>query len=159
MIDATPTEPAGLNEPMGPTNPTESVPAPIVRSREQLAISHTLRVRGAVRLHKRIVTETVTQTVEVRREELVITDLAADEISLPTSASSTSAGQLSDREFDFVLHEERIVVSTVTVPIERVHVRVRVVSDNQQIVETVREEHVDLLTEPTVTPSLPRSPD
>lgn len=142
-----------------PTEPAESTPAPIVRSKEQLVISQTVRVRGAVRLHKRIVTETVTQTVEVRREELVITDLTADEISLRTSLPSDSTHQLSDREFDLVLHEERVLTSTVVVPIERVQVRIRVETGDEQIVETLREEHVDLLTEPAVTSPIPRSPD
>lgn len=142
-----------------PTEPAESTPAPIVRSKEQLVISQTVRVRGAVRLHKRIVTETVTQTVEVRREELVITDLKADEISLRTSLPSDSTHQLSDREFDLVLHEERVLTSTVVVPIERVQVRIRVETGDEQIVETLREEHVDLLTEPAVTSPIPRSPD
>lgn len=146
-IDDTPNEPAG------------SAPAPIVRSKEQLAISQAVRVRGGVRLHKRIVTETVTQTVEVRREELVITDLTADEISLRTSFPSDSTNQLSEREFDLVLHEERVLISAVVVPVERVHVRIRVVTGNERIVETLREEHVDLLTEPTVTSPVPRSPD
>ena len=138
-----------------PTDPAVSAPPPIVRSREQLAISQAIRVRGAVRLHRRIVTETVTETVEVRREELVITDLTADEISLQTSLPSDSTNQLSDREFDLILHEERALISTVVVPVERVHVRIRVVSGNEQIVETLREEHVDLLTEPSVTSPIP----
>ena len=117
----------------------------MVRSREQLAVSQTIRVRGGVRLHKRVVTETITQTVEVRHEELVITDLTSEEVNLQTSRAAGNPPQLSDREFDLILHEEQFVMTTAVVPAERVRVRVHVVTDHEQIVKTLHEEHIDLL--------------
>ena len=120
---------------------TTPQPITVLRSEEQLAVSRTVRVTGAVRLHKRIVTETITQTVDVRREELVITEVAADDVTLQDSAAT--GGELRDGEFDLVLHEERIVINTEVVPVERVRVRVHLITDQVQIEETVRREHVD----------------
>lgn len=126
----------------------------MVRSKEELAVWQSLRIRGGVRLHKRVVTETVTRTVQMRREELVVTDLGPEEMRLQTSRATDHELQLGDREFDLILHEEQIVMTTAVVPVERVRVRVEVVTDHEQIVETVREEHLDLVEEP----SLPSPP-
>lgn len=134
-----------------PTAATSS-PVTVVRSEEQLAIATTVQVRGAVRLHKRIITETVTQTVEVSREELIVTELAPDEISMQaTLAAADGAHQLREREFDVILHQERVVVTTEVVPVERVRVRVHVVTEQAQVVESLRREHIGLLDE-SVTP-------
>ena len=123
-----------------------SPPAAVVRSQEQLAIARTVRIRGAVRLHKRVVTETVTQTVEVRREELVITELTPEEVSLPaTLAAHDGTAQLHEAEFALVLHEERVVVTTEVVPVERVRVRVRIVTADVEVEESVRQERVSVL--------------
>jgi uncharacterized protein (TIGR02271 family) len=119
-----------------------SKPITMLRSEEQLTVSRTVRVKGAVRLHKRIVTETITQTVEVRREELVITEVAAGDVTVQGSPAIHDT-QLGDREFDLILHEERVVISTAVVPVERVRVRVRVVTGEVHIQETLRREHVD----------------
>ena len=123
------------------TPPPSPSPITVLRSEEQLTVSHTVQVTGAVRLHKRIVTETITQTVDVRREELVITELTPDNVTLHDGTAH--GGELHDREFDLILHEERVVISTTVVPIERVRVRVRVVTDQVQIEETLRQEHID----------------
>ncbi|HEY5787135.1 MAG TPA: YsnF/AvaK domain-containing protein [Microlunatus sp.] len=119
-----------------------SQPVTMLRSEEQLTVSRTVRVKGAVRLHKRIVTETITQTVKVRREELVITEVASGDVTLQGSPASHDK-QLGDREFDLILHEERVVISTAVVPVERVRIRVHVVTDQMHIQETLRREHVD----------------
>lgn len=135
-----------------PTAATSS-PVTVVRSEEQLAIATTVQVRGAVRLHKRIITETITETVEVRREELVITELAPEEIRLlGTLAAAAGADQLREREFDVILHQERAVVTTEVVPVERIRVRVHVVTEQAQVVESLRREHIGLLDEPVTPP-------
>lgn len=130
--------------PSDDTTPDAAATSPItvLRSEEQLTVSHTVQVTGAVRLHKRIVTETITQTVDVRREELVITELTPDNVTLHDGTAHGDE-QLHDREFDLILHEERVVITTTVVPIERVRVRVNVVTDQVQIEETLRREHID----------------
>ena len=127
------------------TDPTGTRSASMVRSEEQLTVSRTVRVKGAVRLHKRIVTETVTHTVEIRREELVITEVAPEEISLQATVARDSTEQLVEREFELILHEEQTVITATIVPVERVRVRVQVVTDQVQIEETLRREHVDMV--------------
>lgn len=124
------------------TPPPPPPPISVLRSEEQLTVSHTVQVTGAVRLHKRIVTETITQTVDVCREELVITELTPDNVTLHDGTANGDE-QLHDREFDLILHEERVVITTTVVPIERVRVRVHVVTDQVQIEETLRREHID----------------
>lgn len=120
---------------------TPPPPITVLRSEEQLTVSHTVQVTGAVRLHKRIVTETITQTVDVRREELVITELTPANVTLHDGTAH--GDELHDREFDLILHEERVAITTTVVPIERVRVRVHVVTDQVQIEETLRREHID----------------
>ena len=138
---------------MSTTGNTPTVPAPasppvtVVRSEEQLAIATTVQVRGAVRLHKRIITETVTQTVEVRREELIVTELAPDEISLQGTLAAEDTNQLRERQFDVILHQEQVVVTTEVVPVERIRVRVHVVTEQTQVEESLRREHIGLLDE------------
>jgi len=129
-----------------PTVPASaSPPVTVVRSEEQLAIATTVQVRGAVRLHKRIITETITKTVEVRREELIVTDLTPDEISLQATLAAEDTNQLREREFDVILHQEQVVVTTEVVPVERIRVRVHVVTEQTHVEESLRQEHVGLL--------------
>ena len=68
---------------------TGELPESIVRSEEALFIDRERVPRERVRLVKRIVTETVTQTVEVRREELHY-----ERIPLTTSAEDFTAADV-----------------------------------------------------------------
>lgn len=120
-----------------------SAPVEVVRSEEQLSVSLPVRVRSGLRISKVIVTETVTQTVEVRREELRVEELETDDLTL-TATNDGSDYDFADQEFDVVLHEERVILSTEVVPVERVRVRTRVVTDNIEISDTVRREQVEV---------------
>ncbi len=55
---------------------TGELPAAMTRSEEELFVRHERVPRERVRLVKRIVTETITQTIEVRREELQLQRVA-----------------------------------------------------------------------------------
>ena len=65
----------------------------VVRSEEELAVDKRLVSRERVRLVKRVVTETVTKTFEVRREELHI-----ERVPLDDAASQPAAAAASDTE-------------------------------------------------------------
>lgn len=139
-----------------PDDPSVGQEAPIgtagvLRSEERLAVSLPVRVREGLRVSKVVVVETVTQTVEVRREELCIEEIGADQLTLTTSGD-LAAYDFTEQDFDLVLHEERVVVSTETVPVERVRVRTRVVTDQVEISDTVRREQVELSTLPKTPP-------
>lgn len=99
----------------------------LVRSEERARVALPLRVRGRVRLTKRVVTEEVTHTFTLRHEVLHVEELPGDE---PGTEPSWD-GQLSDEAlepFDIVLHAEQVVPSVVVVPVERIRVGTRVVS-------------------------------
>ena len=55
-------------------------------------------------------------------------------------------GDVADRaddENEIILHEERIIVTKETVPVERVHVGTETVTEDVTIKEKVRKEHID----------------
>ena len=117
-------------------------PGTMVRSEEQASFSTYARPATRVRVSKRVVTEYVTQTVPVRREELVIDEEPLDPDDQLTLPALPAAGQ----GFDLVLHEERVVVTTEVVPIERVHVSVHTVAGETTVSTELRSEQVDLVT-------------
>lgn len=113
----------------------------MTRSEEQLHVGTETREAGRARLRKYIVTENVTTTVPVSREEVrlerePITDANRDE--------AVSGGDLTTEEHDVVLTEERVVVNKETVPVERVRVDKDVVTEEQQVSEQVRKEQIEL---------------
>ena len=123
----------------------DTTPEEIIRSEERLAVRTDLRTTKVVRLRKRVVTEQVTHTVTVRREELVVEEEDLD------GAVAQAGGQHdfeADRDVQIVLHEERVVTSTRVVPVERVRVRVRTVTDEVAVDEVLRREEIDVQTMP-----------
>ncbi len=114
----------------------------MTRSEEQLHVGTETRETGRARLRKFIVTENVTKTVPVSREEVRI------EREPITDANRGDAvgggGDLTTEEHDVVLNEERVVVEKETVPVERVRVEKDTVTDEQQVDETVQKEQVEL---------------
>ena len=101
----------------------------LVRSEERARVAFPVRVRGRVRLTKRVVTEEVTHTFTLRREELVVEELPGDEPGSEPSLDSPLAEQ-GEELFEVVLHAEQVVPTTVVVPIERIRVGTRVVSSD-----------------------------
>lgn len=121
----------------------------MTRSEEQMDVSTRSRVAGRVRLRKVIVTEDVTVTVTVRREEarLELVELDApgesdvDTAELGTAALDTSGEAL----FEVTLYEEVPVVATRVVPRERVRLVKTVVNDERQVTEQLRSEQIELV--------------
>jgi uncharacterized protein (TIGR02271 family) len=113
----------------------------MTRSEEQLHVGTETTQAGRARLRKYVVTENVTQTVPVSREEVrlerePITDANRDE--------ATSGPEISSDEHEVTLNEERVVVQKETVPVERVRVDKETVTDEQQVSEEVRKEQIEL---------------
>ena len=112
----------------------------MTRSEEELRVGTTTRESGRARLRKYVVTEHVTQTVPVQREEVrierePITDANRDE--------AVSGADISEEEHEVVLHEEQPVVEKRTVPKERVRLDTETVTDEREISEEVRKERID----------------
>jgi stress response protein YsnF len=134
----------------------------MTRSEEQLRVRTESQAVGRVRLRKRIVTEYEQVTVPVRREEIRLEREPADGpgtgVDHQTDAASSSAvggvgtavpGQTGgDEEHEVVLHAERPVVRTETVPVERVRVGKQTVTDHETVGGEVRKERIELDTDP-----------
>ncbi len=120
------------------TRPTE--PA-MTRSEEELHVSKTSAEAGRVRLRKWVETETVSERVPIVREEVrierqPITDENVDQ--------AMTGAEISEAEYEVVLHEEQVTVAKVTVPKERVRVEKDVVVDDQEVSAELRKERIEV---------------
>jgi uncharacterized protein (TIGR02271 family) len=112
----------------------------MTRSEEELRVGTQRRESGRARLRKYVVTENVTQTVPVEREEVrverePITDANVDQ--------ATDGPAISEEEHEVVLHEEQPVVEKRAVPKERVRLGKDQVTEEAQISEDVRKEQIE----------------
>ncbi len=110
-------------------------------SEEQLRVDTERREAGRARLRKYVVTENVTQTVPVQREEVRV---EREPIGAAEVADATSGPSISEEEHEVVLHEERPVVETETVPVERIRLSTGVTTDQETVSEEVRKERVEV---------------
>lgn len=113
----------------------------MTRSEEELHVGTRERERGRARLRKYVVTENVTRTVPVQREEVRV----EREPITDTNVDAALAGpEISDEEHEVVLHEEEPVVEKRTVPKERVRMDTETTTDERQVSEEVRQERIDV---------------
>ena len=123
------------------------VPAPqaageaVTRSEEELQVGKTERVAGRVRLRKWVETETVTETVALQREELRI---ERQPVTGANVEEAVAGAEISEAEYEFVLHEEQPVVSKVVVPKEHISVDTVTVTEDQDVTADLRKERVDI---------------
>jgi uncharacterized protein (TIGR02271 family) len=112
----------------------------MTRSEEELQVGTRQREAGRARLRKYVVTESVTKTVPVQREEVrierePITDANRDE--------AMSGADISEEEHEVVLHEEEPVVEKRVIPKERVRLDTETISEEREVSEEVRKERID----------------
>lgn len=113
----------------------------MTRSEERLRVGTEQVQTGRARLRKYIVTENVTQTVPVSREEVRI----ESEPITDTNRDEALAGpSLSEEEHEVVLTEERPVIAKETVPVERVRLDKETVTEERQVSETVGKEQIEV---------------
>ena len=108
----------------------------MTRSEEELRVGTAKREKGRARLVKHVVTEEVTQTVPVRREEVRI---EREPITDANRGDATAGGEITSEEHEVVLHEEEVVVDKQAVPKERVRLDKDVITDEQQVSETLQQ--------------------
>jgi len=109
-------------------------------SEERVNVGTQTREAGRARLRKYVVTENVTQTVPVQREEV---RLEREPITDANIGAAESGPAISEEEHEVVLHEERPVVEKEAVPVERVRLGTETVTDEATVSEEVRKEQVD----------------
>ncbi len=113
----------------------------MTRSEERLVVGTRAEEVGRVRLRKYVVTENVTETVPVSREEVrverePITDATVDE--------TTAASAVGEDEQEVILHAERPVVAKETVPVERVRLAKETVAEEERVSADLRKEAIEV---------------
>ena len=126
---------AGVHDTSGPT--TDDA---MTRSEERLEVGTERRESGRARLRKYVVTENVTQTVPVSREEVRV---EREPITDANRDQAMGGGEITEEEHEVALHEERPVVAKSTVPVERVRMDTEAVTGEEQVTEEVRKEQID----------------
>jgi uncharacterized protein (TIGR02271 family) len=109
-------------------------------SEERLNVGTQTREAGRARLRKYVVTENVTQTVPVSREEVRV---EREPITDANIGDATSGPDISEEEHEVVLREERPVVEKEAVPVERVRLDTETVTDEVTVSDEVRKEQID----------------
>jgi uncharacterized protein (TIGR02271 family) len=136
--------PAGTPDDRGTVGRDTSGPTTdqaMTRSEEELRVGTETRERGRARLRKYVTTEQVTKTVPVQREEVRV---EREPITDATLDAATSGPEISEDEHEVTLHEEEVVVDKRAVPRERVRLDTETVTDQRQVSEEVRKEHIQL---------------
>ncbi|MGJ7442143.1 DUF2382 domain-containing protein [Aquipuribacter sp. MA13-6] len=113
----------------------------MTRSEEHLEVGTQERETGRARLRKYVTTETETVQVPVKREEV---RLEREPITGANAGDAHDGPAISEEEHEVVLHEERPVVTTEAVPVERVRAEKETVVDTETVSGEVRKEHIDL---------------
>ena len=119
------------------TSATTHTGPEMIRSEERLQVGTERTASGTARLNKHVVTEQRTVQVPVTHEEVRVERAA---ISDPAHVRDT---RLADDQREVTLHEDQVVVSKESVPVERVRLAVDEVTENQQVTEDVRREEIN----------------
>jgi len=130
--------------PVGAYERAELVPE-IVRWAEQLRIDTVWVPAQTVRITRRIITETVTIAVQVRREVVSLEHLPVGGGAAGPGGAHDSAEHLP---LEVVLSQEVPVVTLQTRPYERVRVGVQEFDGETTVRDQVRVEQVDIVTVP-----------
>jgi uncharacterized protein (TIGR02271 family) len=112
----------------------------MTRSEERVNVGTRKEEAGRARLRKYVVTENVTQTVPVSREEVRV---EREPITDENVGAARSGPSISEEEHEVVLHQERPVVEKEAVPVERVRLGTETVTDQETVSEDVRKEQIE----------------
>jgi uncharacterized protein (TIGR02271 family) len=88
-----------------------------------------------------VVTENVTQTVPVSREEVRVERVP---ITDENRDDALAGPDITESEHEVTLHEERPVVQKETVPVEQVRLGTETVTGEHEVSEQVRKEKIDV---------------
>lgn len=112
----------------------------MTRSEEELRVGTERVETGRVRLRKHVVTEMVTKTVPVQREEV---RLEREPITDANRDQALDGPDISEEEHEVTLHEERPVVEKRVVPKERVRLDTDTVTEEREVSEELRKEQIE----------------
>ncbi|MEV0692168.1 PRC and DUF2382 domain-containing protein [Streptomyces sp. NPDC050388] len=112
----------------------------MTRMEEEMHVRVERRETGRARLHKYVVTEEIEKTVPVRHEEVRVVREPITEAEREAALSGTEIGEA---DYEITLHEERPVVETRAVPVERVRLTVEERTENETVRGRVRKERIE----------------
>jgi uncharacterized protein (TIGR02271 family) len=113
----------------------------MTRSEERLDVGTRTEEAGRARLRKYVVTENVTETVPVAREEVRV---EREPITDANIGNAMDGPAISEEEHEVVLHAEQPVVQKEAVPVERVRLDKTTVTDEATVNEDVRKEQIEI---------------
>jgi uncharacterized protein (TIGR02271 family) len=113
----------------------------MTRSEEHLRVGTEKVEAGRARLRKYVVTEQQTVQVPVSREEVRV---EREAITDANRGDALSGAEISEEEHEVVLHEERPVVTTEAVPVERVRLGTETVREQETVSGEVRKEQIEV---------------
>jgi uncharacterized protein (TIGR02271 family) len=113
----------------------------MTRSEEQLSVGTRAEEVGRARLRKFVVTENVTETVPVTREEVRV---EREPITDANIGNAMDGPAISEEEHEVTLHAERPVVEKEAVPVERVRLDKETVTDQETVSADVRKEQIEM---------------
>ncbi|GAA2879752.1 photosystem reaction center subunit H [Actinoplanes cyaneus] len=112
----------------------------MTRSEERLNVGTERERTGRARLRKYVTTEQQQVNVPVTREEV---RLEREPITDANRDDAFRGPDLTESEHEVTLHEERPVVQTETVPVERVHLGKETVTEERTVSGEVRKEQIE----------------
>ncbi|MEZ7159839.1 DUF2382 domain-containing protein [Streptomyces sp. MAD19A] len=118
----------------------------MTRSEERMHVGVERHESGRARLRKYVVTEEVQQTVPVRHEEVRV---EREPITDANRDDAVSGPAFKEDQHEVTLHEERPVVTTEAVPVERVRMTTEETVTNETVRGRVRKERIEAETEMT----------
>ncbi|WP_425402610.1 PRC and DUF2382 domain-containing protein [Geodermatophilus telluris] len=113
----------------------------MTRSEEHLEVGTRREEVGRARLRKYVVTENVTETVPVSREEVRVEREPITESNMPNAMDGPT---ISEEEHEVTLHAERPVVSKEATPVERVRLDTETVTGQETVSGDVRKEQIEV---------------
>ncbi|MFI8966046.1 DUF2382 domain-containing protein [Streptomyces sp. NPDC053493] len=113
----------------------------MTRSEERMHVGTERVESGRVRLRKYVVTEDVQQTVPVRHEEVRVEREPVTDANLDQAMAGP---EISEAEHEVTLHEERPVVETRAIPVERVSLKTDEVTEEETVTGRIRKERIEL---------------
>jgi uncharacterized protein (TIGR02271 family) len=125
----------------------------MTRSEERVRAGTEAREAGRARLRKYVTTEQQQVTVPVTREEVRVERAP---ITDDNRDAALNGPDLSEEEHEVVLNEERPVVTTEAVPVERVRLAKDQVREEQTVDVDVRKEQIE--PRPTARPARATAP-
>jgi uncharacterized protein (TIGR02271 family) len=113
----------------------------MTRSEERMTVGTTSQEVGRARLRKYVVSENVTETVPVTREEVRV---EREPITDANIGNAMDGPAISEEEHEVVLHAEQAVVAKEAVPVERVRLDKDTVTEQTQVSENLRKEEIEV---------------